>query len=108
MQASYHANGMAQYACNRQYVERTDPRCYGLAARAIDDLAAEQVLRVLEPAGIASGLQARADVERERERLEEHWQQRRQRAHYEAELAERRYQAVDPENRLVASTLAKR
>ena len=41
--------------------------------------------------------QGRADVEQERQRLEKHWQQRRQRARYEVELAERRYQAVDPE-----------
>jgi len=108
MQASYHANGMAQYACNRQYVEGTEPRCYGLAAKAIDDLVAQQVLRALEPAAVALSLKACADVERERQRLEKHWRQRQQRAHYEVELAERRYQAVDPGNRLVAGTLEKR
>ena len=96
MQASYHANGMAQYACNRQYVEATEPRCYGLAAREIDDLVAQQVLRALEPAAIDLSLRARGDIERERERLEKHWRQRRQRARYDVELAERRYQAVDP------------
>jgi DNA invertase Pin-like site-specific DNA recombinase len=108
MQASYHANGMAQYACNRQYVEATEPRCYGLAAREIDDLVARQVLRALEPAAMALSLRARGDVERERERLEAHWRQRRQRARYDVELAERRYQAVDPANRLVAAALERR
>ena len=105
MQASYHANGMAQYACNRQYVEATEPRCYGLAAREIDDLVAQQVLRVLEPAVMDLSLRACGDIERERERFEKHWRQRRQRARYDVELAERRYQAVDPANRLVAATL---
>ena len=59
-------NGMAQYACNRQYVEATEPRCYGLAARAIDDLVAQQVLPGaraggdrLEPPG-SGGCRARA------------------------------------------------
>jgi DNA invertase Pin-like site-specific DNA recombinase len=108
MQASYHANGMAQYACNRQYVEATEPRCYGLAAREIDDLVARQVLLALEPAAIALSLRARGDIEQERERLEKHWRQRRQRARYDVELAERRYQAVDPANRLVAATLERR
>jgi hypothetical protein len=108
MQASYHTNDKAQYACNRQYVEATEPRCYGLAAKAIDDLVAQQVLRALEPAAIALSLKARADVEQERQRLDKHWQQRRQRARYEVELAERRYQAVDPSNRLVAATLENR
>jgi DNA invertase Pin-like site-specific DNA recombinase len=108
MQPSYHTHDTAQYGCNRQYVEATEPRCYGLAARVIDDLVSQQVLRALEPAALELSLTARADVERERQRLEKHWQQRRQRIRYEVELAERRYQAVDPENRLVAGTLEKR
>src|SRR5207245_6023121 len=74
----------------------------------IDDLVAQQVLAALEPAALQLSLQAGADVERERRRLEKHWQQRRQRARYEVELAERRYQAVDPGNRLVAASLEKR
>lgn len=108
MQASYHSENTAQYGCNRQYVEATEPRCYGLSARVIDDLVSQQILRALEPAAVELSLQARADIEEERRRLEKHWRQQRQRARYEVELAERRYQAVDPENRLVASTLEKR
>ena len=108
MQPSYHGNDTAQYGCNRQYVEGTDPRCYGLAAKPIDDLVTQQVLAALEPAALDLSLKARGDVERERKRLEKHWQQRRQRARYEVELAERRYQAVDPMNRLVAASLEKR
>jgi hypothetical protein len=108
MQASYHAHDKAQYACNRHYVEGTEPRCYGLAAKEIDELVSQQVLRALEPAAVELSVQAHADVERERKRLEKHWHQRRQRARYDVELAERRYQAVDPENRLVAASLEKR
>jgi DNA invertase Pin-like site-specific DNA recombinase len=108
MQASYHSNHVAHYACNRQYVEATEPRCYGLSAQVIDELVSQQVLSALQPAAVELSLQAQADVERERQRLDKHWQQRRNRARYEVELAERRYQAVDPTNRLVASTLEKR
>ena len=108
MQADYHANGTAYYSCNRYYVEATEPRCYGLVARDLDELVSRQVLRALEPAAMELSLQARADVERERKQLEKHWRQRRQRARYDVELAERRYQAVDPANRLVAASLEKR
>jgi DNA invertase Pin-like site-specific DNA recombinase len=108
MQASYHRDDMAHYACNRQYVEATEPRCYGLSGKVIDDLVSQQILRALEPAALELSLKAGADVERERKRLEKHWQQRQKRARYDVELAERRYQAVDPENRLVAATLEKR
>jgi transposase InsO family protein len=49
-----------------------------------------------------------ANVKLDRQRLDKHWQQRRKRVRYDVELAERRYQAVYPENRLVASSLEKK
>jgi hypothetical protein len=100
--------GAAHYACHRFDLEANGRRCYGLAARAVDELVTQQVLCALEPAALELSLKASADVERERLRLEKHWQQRLHRARYDADLAERRYQAVDPENRLVASSLEKR
>jgi sugar-specific transcriptional regulator TrmB len=44
-------------------------------------------------------------AERDRERLHRHWRQALERAEYEAGRAHRRYDAVDPENRLVARQL---
>jgi hypothetical protein len=107
MQPSYPRGG-AHYACHRYYLEATERRCYGLSARVLDALVAQQVLRALEPAALELSLKAGADVMRERQRLQTHWEQRLKRARYDAELAERRYQAVDPENRLVAASLEKR
>jgi hypothetical protein len=43
----------------------------------------------------------------ERAQLEEHWQQRLERARYAVERAARQYAAVEPENRLVARELEK-
>lgn len=53
-------------------------------------------------------LAAGEDIERERQRLARHWEQRLERARYESEWAARQYQAVDPENRLVARELERR
>jgi hypothetical protein len=50
-------------------------------------------------------LAATEQVEEERARLAHLWEQRRERAAYETERAARQYQAVEPENRLVARTL---
>jgi DNA invertase Pin-like site-specific DNA recombinase len=108
MQPSYHGQDTAQYACNHKYLDGVEESCYGLAAKPIDTLVSQQVLAALEPAALELSIKAQADVERERQRLEKHWQQRRQRARYDVELAERRYQAVDPANRLVAGTLEER
>jgi hypothetical protein len=44
----------------------------------------------------------------ERESLERQWQEQLKRAQYEAYLAQRQYDAVDPENRLVAAELERR
>ena len=65
----------------------------------------EQVLAALEPAALELSLAAAEQVEQERAALVQLWQQRRERAAYEAERAARQYQAVEPENRLVARTL---
>jgi hypothetical protein len=59
----------------------------------------------LQPAALELSWQAVADLERERARLDRHWQQQLQRAAYEVRDAERRYRAVDPDHRLVARTL---
>ena len=79
-----------------------------MGAAAIDDLISQQVLQALEPAALELNLQAIQNIHQERERLHRHWQQRLERAAYEAERAERQYHAVEPENRLVARTLEQR
>jgi len=89
------------------FEEREQP-CFGLKAPPVDELVAQQVLRALEPAAVELSLQAATDIQRERERLHRHWRQRLERAHYEVERAERQYQSVEPENRLVARTLEQR
>jgi hypothetical protein len=64
-------------------------------------------LRSLEPAALELSMKALDDVEKERARLDKNWQQNLKRARYDIDLAERRYRAVDPDNRLVAATLEK-
>jgi hypothetical protein len=108
MHVSYRRIHQPYYHCLRHFVEATEPRCPGVQATVLDTCVAPQVLRALEPAAFELSLQARPDVERERARLGQHWQQQVQRARYEVDLAERRYQAVDPVNRLVAATLEQR
>jgi DNA invertase Pin-like site-specific DNA recombinase len=105
MTVTYRVKDKPYYACQRHRMEATDDRCPGISANVLDELVAGQVLQALEPAALELSLRAQADLRRERERSDRHWQQKLQRARYDAELAERRYQAVDPDNRLVAATL---
>ncbi len=103
MYASYRSKSTAYYGCMRRKNEGST--CCGLEAGAVDDLVVQQVLRALEPATLELSLKAIQDVHHERERLHRHWKQRLERATYESERAERQYQAVEPENRLVARSL---
>lgn len=48
------------------------------------------------------------ELEQQAIELEHQWQLRIERARYEAERAERQFNAVEPENRLVARTLERR
>lgn len=104
LMATYHGRA-AYYSCPRHHQDGTEQICFGLQARAVDDLVAQQLLQALKPAALELSLKALEDIEGERARLDHHWQQRRERARYEAQDAERRYRAVDPENRLVARSL---
>ena len=108
MRPSYHTNGIVQYACPRHHLEATEPRCFGLAGREIDELVSQQLLLALQPAALELSLQTQTDIEKERQRLDKQWQLRLQRVQYDLSLAERRYLVVDPQNRLVAGTLEKR
>jgi hypothetical protein len=90
----------------RRKLEGSD--CLGLGAAAIDDLVGRQVLRALEPAALELSMKAIENVNRDRDRLRRHWEQRLERASYEAQRAERQYNAVEPENRLVARGLERR
>jgi DNA invertase Pin-like site-specific DNA recombinase len=103
MHAAYRTKARPYYECMRRKLEGS--ACCGLGAAAVDELVGQQVLRALEPAALELSLQALQKIQEERQRLHEHWQQRLERAAQEARRAERQYQAVEPENRLVARTL---
>ena len=106
MHAGYRTKAKPYYECMRRKLE--DSNCCGLGAKALDDLVSEQLLRALEPAALELSLEAQQNIHQERERLHRHWQQRLERAAQVAQRAERQYQAVEPDNRLVARSLEQR
>lgn len=93
------------YLCSRNLSDYGGEICQHVAGRALDRFVASQVLRALEPAVLGLSLEAARNLERERADLERLWQQRLERASYEADRAARQYRLVEPENRLVARQL---
>ncbi|HMB03825.1 MAG TPA: recombinase family protein, partial [Isosphaeraceae bacterium] len=94
-----------RYACDAEKQEYGGPLCQSVSAAAIDRRIEELVLRAVEPAALELSLRAAERAEQDRERLHRHWRQTLERAEYEAGRARRQYDAVDPENRLVARAL---
>jgi DNA invertase Pin-like site-specific DNA recombinase len=106
---AYRTHEMPHYTCESHLVEGKEQQtCWGLRANELDELVAQQVLIALSPAGIDLSIKASQDIDKERKRLHKNWQQRLERSRQEVQRAERQYQAVEPENRLVARTLESR
>jgi DNA invertase Pin-like site-specific DNA recombinase len=93
------------YVCSRRRSDYGEETCQQLAGACLDSFVRQQALAALEPAALELSLAATAQLEAERSDLDRLWQQRVERATYEAERAGRQYRLVEPENRLVARQL---
>jgi excisionase family DNA binding protein len=106
MFTTYTENGReARYVCHQMAVTFGAPRCQSISAQCVDALISAAMLEALSPSAIEVSLQVAEDLELERQQLRGQWKQRLERASYETALARRRYESVDPTNRLVARTL---
>ncbi|WP_457659709.1 recombinase family protein [Sinorhizobium medicae] len=95
------------YRCERPNLMLGLNRCLGFGGPRIDKAVAAELLRVVQPMAIEAAMQAehmQSEARAERRRAAE---LDLQKAQYEAALAERRYAACDPDNRLIAATLEK-
>ena len=82
--------------------------CLTFRCDLLDAAVAEQALQALQPLELELALAAVEELESRDQAMMRQWQMRLERAEYEVALAERRYQEVDPSNRLVAGTLERR
>jgi len=96
-----------RYQCARASQNHGQPLCQGIAGRNLDQFVAERILEILQPASLELSLAASEEAEQARARLDQQWRQRLERATQQADRAARQFQAVEPENRLVARTLEK-
>jgi excisionase family DNA binding protein len=102
--------GLFRYKCrtNADDPTVTGLGCISFGSMRIDRAVSAEVLHVIAPAGLAAALaaidQQQDSAADKRRQVELALQQ----ARYEAGLARRQYDAVDPDNRLVASELERR
>ncbi len=93
------------YICSRLMSDYGGEVCQQLAGPPLDTLVSGWVLDALTSAALDLSLAAATNVERERADLVRLWEQRLERAAYDAERAARQYRHCEPENRLVARQL---
>nr|WP_294169588.1 recombinase family protein [uncultured Sphingomonas sp.] len=97
-----------RYECRFAQTHRAEPMCQSFIADAIDGVVVRAFLDAVRPAGLEATLVALRELGRERGEADRLWRLRLERARYEARLAQRQYDAVDPDNRLVARELERR
>ena len=100
--------GVKKYACYAQKRMYGGEICAIINAEYIDPVVIEAFFTAVQPAQLdvlGAVLREQTDAHAQ---LAMQWQQRLQRAQYEAHLAQRQYNAVDPDNRLVAAELERR
>ncbi len=105
MAVQYKENNNPYFTCSAARCQLGDPLCQSFGGKELETLVVRQVLSAMEPASIELSLKAAECIDSDHQRLEQHHRQTVERATYEAELARRRYEEVDPSNRLVAAEL---
>lgn len=107
MNARYGSKNGHEYAyyCCRGEHGYGEKQCWSVVAEPLDRAVEELFLKSMLPAELEVSLAVEREVMAQSEGLNRHWKLRLEQARYEAQRAERRYKAVDPDNRVVARTL---
>jgi hypothetical protein len=93
------------YECNWRRRELAGKGCCSMRGDLLDEAVALRIVSALVPAQVEVALSAMVQIEQRDHALEHQWQLKLQRAEYDAQLAQRRFEEVDPANRLVAASL---
>ena len=100
--------GGAEYVCNHLSAHQGLPACQYVRAPGIDAAVAQAFLTALAPAEIDALSRARRTQSQAEKAMRSSAEQQFERRRYEAALAERQFNKVDPDNRLVAAELERR
>jgi DNA invertase Pin-like site-specific DNA recombinase len=96
------------YRCDWKQREGIEKGCMSVPAALIDEAVVARTLKLIEPDQLRIALSAIEQLEYRESAMAQQWRMKIERANYEAQLAQRRYEEVDPSNRLVAGTLESR
>jgi hypothetical protein len=93
------------YVCQRDGIEHARRICQAVPGAGLDDRIGQLLLDTLTPLAAEAALTVAAELQHRADEADALRAAHVERARYHADLARRRYLAVDPANRLVADTL---
>jgi DNA invertase Pin-like site-specific DNA recombinase len=97
--------GRPYYTCDAAERRFAAPICNRASASRVDSLVEDLVLTIINTETLEQSIVNDAKLKQEAGLVERNWLEKLKRLEYQADLARRRYEHVDPANRLVAYTL---
>ena len=95
----------AWYVCDRAHSTGGEPNCQSIAGAPIDEAIGALITAEMTPAAVDLALEIRREIEVRHDDADRLRLRAVERAQIDADLAQRRFMLVDPNNRLVADTL---
>ena len=93
------------YECNgRKRQGLTGCSCFAFRADTVDPIIEQKLIEALNPANVSIAITALGEIEKRNASLDKYWKMNIQRCQYQADIAQRRFEQVDPANRLVAAS----
>jgi DNA invertase Pin-like site-specific DNA recombinase len=108
MTVRYHRRGgqlVPDYVCQRACIEHGAPVCQIVPGAGVDQAVGALLLEAVTPLALEVALAVQDEIRSRAEEADRLRRQQVERARYEADLAQRRFMHVDPDNRLVADVL---
>ena len=108
MSVRYHTRRGAEvpdYQCMRECIDGAASRCLLVPGAGVDAAIGQLLLDTLTPLALEVALTVQAEIEARADHADQLRRHNVERTRHRADLARRRYLAVDPDNRLVADSL---
>jgi DNA invertase Pin-like site-specific DNA recombinase len=101
-------SNVPRYHCRGAQINHGEDWCISFGGLGSDRAVAAEILKAAEGNAVEAALEAATRVAEQQQQRRHAWSLELEQARYEAHLAARRYEAVDPDNRLVAAELEAR
>ncbi len=97
-----------RYACLSGVINKGESPCISFGGWRVDQVVSAAVLEAISPLGVEAALRAFEDLQQKAQEVQRQRALVVEQARFEAERARRQFDAVEPENRLVAAELEHR